>query len=202
VGAGFDRVNPSKTPCGSLGHLELGTASLSAESPISRLLRTRLTTSLNVAALEASGDTHLLIWVRALELATHLARGDSEAAPGIADWLVETVRALGVTDVTVEVLAAAAAARLPEEARALLAELDQTPSARETPTTPDNSRRCCGRRWLRAIPSSLRGSLRASSRSSRYSARATARFRRVLAARAVGRKQGVRQPPIANTRKW
>jgi len=61
----------------------------------------------------------------------------SEAAPGIADWLVETVRANAMADVTVEVLAAAAAARLAagafEQARALLAELEQTPGARETP---------------------------------------------------------------------
>jgi tetratricopeptide (TPR) repeat protein len=89
------------------------------------------------AALEASGSTHVLIWVRAFELATHLARGESEAAPGIADWLVETVRSTGAADVTVEVLAAAAAARLatgaPEQARALLAELEQTPGVRQTP---------------------------------------------------------------------
>jgi class 3 adenylate cyclase len=89
------------------------------------------------AALEVRGVTHFLIWVRALELATHLARGESEAAPGIADWLVETVRASAVTDATVEALAAAAAARLAaaefRQARALLAELEQTPGAREVP---------------------------------------------------------------------
>src|SRR5439155_11276076 len=34
---------------------------------------------------EASGVTQQLIWVRALELATNLARGESEAAPAIAD---------------------------------------------------------------------------------------------------------------------
>jgi class 3 adenylate cyclase len=87
------------------------------------------------AAAEASGTTQRLIWVRALELATQLARGETEAAPGIADWLVETVRAGAVIDVTVEVFAAAAAARLaaaaPEQARALLAELEQTRGARQ-----------------------------------------------------------------------
>ena len=86
---------------------------------------------------EASGDTHVLIWVRALELATHLDRGESKTAPGIADWLVETVRTGATTDVTVEVLAAAAAARLaaaaPTQAGALLAELEQTPGAHQTP---------------------------------------------------------------------
>ena len=89
------------------------------------------------AALEASGATHVLIWVRAFELATQLARGEFEAAPpGIADWLVETVRADASADVTVEALTAAAAARLAagasEQARALLAELEQTPGARQT----------------------------------------------------------------------
>ena len=87
---------------------------------------------------EASGATHELVWVRALELETHLARGEfAEAAPGIADWLVETVRAGAPTDVTVQVLAAAAAARLaaaePGQACVLLAELEQTPGARDTP---------------------------------------------------------------------
>jgi len=81
--------------------------------------------------------TQFLIWVRALELSTRVARGDSEAAPGITDWLVETARAGGLTDVTVEVLAAAAAARLaagaPQQARALLGELEQTSGAREVP---------------------------------------------------------------------
>ena len=44
------------------------------------------------AAVEASGGTWVLIWVRALELATHLARGEAEGASGIADWLVEAAR--------------------------------------------------------------------------------------------------------------
>ncbi len=64
------------------------------------------------AAAEASGATWMLIWVRALELATHLARGEAEGATGIADWLVEAARTQATSDATVEVLAAAAAARL------------------------------------------------------------------------------------------
>ena len=90
-----------------------------------------------VAAVEASGGTWVLMWVHALELATHLARGEAEGASRIADWLVEAARTHGSADGTVEVLAAAAAARLataePEKARALLAEIEQTPGARETP---------------------------------------------------------------------
>jgi len=94
-----------------------------------------------------------VIWVRALELATHLARGESEAAPGIADWLVETVRASALSDVTVEALSSAVAARLaaaaPEQARALLAELEQTPGVRGTPY------------YARQLPGMLRNALAA-----------------------------------------
>jgi class 3 adenylate cyclase len=89
------------------------------------------------AAVESSGGTWALVWVRALELGTHLARGESEAAPGLTDWLVETARTHATSDVTVEVLAPAAAARLagaePDQARALLTEIEQTPGARNVP---------------------------------------------------------------------
>ncbi len=89
------------------------------------------------AAVEASGGTWVLSWVRALELATQLARGEAEGASGIADWLVEAARSHATSDTTVEVLAAVAAARLaaaePDQARALLAELEQTPGARDVP---------------------------------------------------------------------
>ena len=89
------------------------------------------------AAVEASGATWVLIWLRALELATHLARGEAEGASGIADWLVEAARTQATTDATVEVLAAVAAARLaagaPDQACALLAEIEQTPGARDVP---------------------------------------------------------------------
>jgi hypothetical protein len=78
----------------------------------------------------------VLSWVRALELATHLARGEAEGA-GIVDWLVEAARTQAKSDVTVEVLAPVAAARLaaaePDEARALLAEIEQAPGARNVP---------------------------------------------------------------------
>jgi tetratricopeptide (TPR) repeat protein len=87
--------------------------------------------------VEASGATWVLIWLRALELATHLARGEADGASGIADWLVEAARTQATSDATVEVLAAVAAARLaaadPDQARALLAEIEQTPGARDVP---------------------------------------------------------------------
>jgi class 3 adenylate cyclase/tetratricopeptide (TPR) repeat protein len=89
------------------------------------------------AAAEASGGTWVLMWVRALELATHLERGEADGASGIADWLVEAARTQATSDATVEVLAAVAAARLaaaePDQARALLAEIEQTPGARDVP---------------------------------------------------------------------
>jgi hypothetical protein len=77
------------------------------------------------------------MWVRALELATHLARGGAAGASGVADWLVETARTHGSADGTVVVLAAAAAARLaaaePDKARVLLVEIERTPGARDVP---------------------------------------------------------------------
>jgi hypothetical protein len=89
------------------------------------------------AAVEASGATWALSWVRALVLATHLERGDAEDPSGIADWLVEAARTQAKSDVTVEVLAPVAAARLaaaePDQARALLSELEQAPGARDVP---------------------------------------------------------------------
>ena len=59
-------------------------------------------------AAAARGERRNLVAyvVRALELATHLARGEAEARPSIADWLVETARTQAAPDVTVEVLAA------------------------------------------------------------------------------------------------
>ena len=89
------------------------------------------------AAAEARGGTFVLIWVRALELATLLAHGESEGAAGIADWLVEAARTQATPDTFAEALPAAASARLvagaPGEARALLAEIEQTPGARGNP---------------------------------------------------------------------
>src|SRR5262249_1182520 len=79
--------------------------------------------------------TWVLSWVRALELATHLARGEAEGRSGIADWLVEAARTQAQPDVTVEGLAPVAAARLaapqPPPARALLSEAQRTHGARD-----------------------------------------------------------------------
>ena len=89
------------------------------------------------AVIEARGETYALIWVRALELATHLERGHFEGGSGIADWLVQAAPTQALPDTVIEALAAAAAARLvagtPDQARALLAEVEQTPGARDTP---------------------------------------------------------------------
>jgi class 3 adenylate cyclase/tetratricopeptide (TPR) repeat protein len=92
------------------------------------------------AAAEASGDTFSLIELRAVELATRLNRGDTEAATGRADWLIETARKMAVLEASVLALGAAAAARLatgqPDQAQELLTELDQTAGAHETPYYP------------------------------------------------------------------
>ncbi len=88
-------------------------------------------------AVEATGGRWMLMWLRALELATHLARGDAEGTSGIAHWLVEAAHTQATSDLTVEALAAVAAARLaaaePDQARAPLAKIEHTPGARETP---------------------------------------------------------------------
>jgi DNA-binding SARP family transcriptional activator len=87
------------------------------------------------AALEASGDTHSLIELRALELATQLNQGDTHDATDRADWLLDTARELASADLSVLALAAAAAGRRaagqPDQARALLTELEQTPGTHE-----------------------------------------------------------------------
>jgi len=87
-------------------------------------------------AAEASGDTWALIELRAVELTIHLDQGDTQDATGRADWLLETAREQAAVDGSVLALAAAAAARLtagqPEQARALLNELEKTAGARDT----------------------------------------------------------------------
>lgn len=87
--------------------------------------------------LEASGDAFTRSDLRAVELATRLAQGKCEPSPAAADWLIETARASGLAEMSVLALGTAAAARLaaaePEQARALLRELEQTPSAQQTP---------------------------------------------------------------------
>jgi hypothetical protein len=85
---------------------------------------------------EAGGIAHSLVWVRAVELATRVARGEPGPASGLVDWLVETARTISAADVTVEVLAAASTASLataPDRARTLLAELERTPGGRRSP---------------------------------------------------------------------
>jgi tetratricopeptide (TPR) repeat protein len=88
------------------------------------------------AAAEASGDTRSLIELRSVDLANRLVRGEREASPTLADWLVESAREDGTTEMVVLGLAAAATAlteEAPERTCALLAELEQTAGARETP---------------------------------------------------------------------
>ena len=66
-----------------------------------------------------------------------LERGDIHDAASRADWLLAAARERANADVSVSALAPAAAARLasgqPDQARALLAELDQTPGAHDNP---------------------------------------------------------------------
>ncbi len=91
------------------------------------------------AAVEARGGTFVLIWVRALELATRVDRGESEGAPAVADWLVEAARTQATPDTVVEALSAAASAFAvadPGRACALLYEIEQTPAARDAPYYP------------------------------------------------------------------
>jgi len=102
-------------------------------------------------ALEASGDTHSLIEVRAVELASRLARGE-QGARGEADWLIEAARESGAVDITGFALASAAGAlatEAPERASALLAELEQAAGARGTPY------------YARQLPAMLRTALAA-----------------------------------------
>jgi len=87
------------------------------------------------AALEASGDTHSLIEVRAVELASRLARGE-QVSRGEVDWLIKAALESGAVDITGFALASAAsalAAEAPERTFALLVELEQASGARETP---------------------------------------------------------------------
>jgi hypothetical protein len=88
------------------------------------------------AVLDASGDTHNLIELRSVELASSVSRGERGAAPAASDWLIEAVRESGAADVVAFGLAAAGAALAGEDAeraRALLVELELAPGARGTP---------------------------------------------------------------------
>ncbi len=87
------------------------------------------------ASLEASGITHALNEVRAVEVASRVSRGEQGASAEI-DWLIETARAIGAVDIVALALGSAAAAlvaKAPDRARALLAELEQPVGAHETP---------------------------------------------------------------------
>jgi class 3 adenylate cyclase/tetratricopeptide (TPR) repeat protein len=85
--------------------------------------------------LDASGDTHSLTEVRAVELAGRLARGE-HTAPRDIEWVVETARTVGSADVhalALSVAAAALVAQDPAGACDLLVELEQAAGARESP---------------------------------------------------------------------
>ena len=69
------------------------------------------------------------------------------------------------------------------QARALLAELEQIPGARDTPTTPDSFRPCCAPRSPSANPSSPSGSSTVSSRAPAPRARSLRRPRPARRAR-------------------
>ena len=86
------------------------------------------------ALTEASGDTHSLVEVRAVELAIRLARGE-ECTRAETEWLVRTSRTSGSADVTMVTLVAAAAglvSQAPADALALLATVEQLGRGRET----------------------------------------------------------------------
>jgi class 3 adenylate cyclase/tetratricopeptide (TPR) repeat protein len=86
------------------------------------------------ALTEASGDTHSLGEVRAMELAIRLARGE-EYSHAEVEWLVGAAGRSGSADLTVVSLASAAAALAsdaPADARRLLATVEQLRGVRET----------------------------------------------------------------------
>jgi hypothetical protein len=88
------------------------------------------------AALVESGDMHALTEVRAVELATSMARGELEDAAARADWLSEVARTIRAADILVIALASAAtalAAQAPKRAHSLLAEIEARTGTRETP---------------------------------------------------------------------
>jgi tetratricopeptide (TPR) repeat protein len=87
-----------------------------------------------IPAAEASGDTHSLSEVRAVELATRIACGETGLAAE-AKWLVEGASDSGAFDIIVVTLASAAAGLLaesPDEACAALDEVKRRTSPRET----------------------------------------------------------------------
>ena len=125
--------------CEQRGLLELG-AHLESNCPLALAELGRTQDSLDriakcALALEASSFTHALIEPRAVELTIRVARGERGLRPK-AEWLVKTVRKTSAADTTTTGLASAAGALVadsPEEACALLSELEQTAGTRETP---------------------------------------------------------------------
>jgi class 3 adenylate cyclase/tetratricopeptide (TPR) repeat protein len=102
---------------------------------------------------EASGDTHVLIELRSVEVAIRLRRGDEEGVQAAVDWLIDAARAINSADQLVLGLGAAAAAletKAPEATCALLAQLEQGDGTGETPY------------FARQLPAMVRTALRAS----------------------------------------
>jgi class 3 adenylate cyclase len=107
--------------------------------------------SRNAAAAANRSETYELIELRALQLAIRLARGN-KAGPGEVDWLVENAHAQGAADSSTFAIASAAAALAtdrPEEACALLAELEQSRGSHRTPA------------YARLLPAMIRTALTA-----------------------------------------
>ena len=107
------------------------------------------------AAAEASGDTHRLIEVRAVELASRLARGEHEAAPPAPTG---SSRQHGQAAPPMWSCSGSRppppprSPEAPEQARALLAELEQAAGARETPYYAETARRDGANRARRRRP--------------------------------------------------
>ena len=88
------------------------------------------------AVAETTGDMMALTELRAVEHASRFALGKGEVSAAEADWLTETARGIDSADSVVLAFAAAAttlAPAAPERARALLAEVERTAGAPETP---------------------------------------------------------------------
>jgi class 3 adenylate cyclase/tetratricopeptide (TPR) repeat protein len=102
---------------------------------------------------EASGDTHVLIELRSVEVAIRLGRGDEEGARSAVDWLTDAARAINAADQLVLGLGAAAAAletTAPDATCALLAQLERGDGTNKTPY------------FARHLPALVRTALRAS----------------------------------------
>jgi predicted ATPase/class 3 adenylate cyclase len=86
-------------------------------------------------ASEGRGDTRSLIELRSIAFTIRLLRGERTDAEEV-DWLIQTAREIGATELTIAALAAAATALCvadPDRARSLLTELAHAPAASDTP---------------------------------------------------------------------